>query len=345
MKKLLAIFLGSIISLSAFATKDEFVGFYKGDIEGFTKLPYAITKTVYAEVYRLGDNYRLRIQPKIMARADTYYLKENLKAKDGKISFEGHSLDFKLSGSITPEELKATGTQGKTKVSMSLKRYSPHIEAMGAKAPKDAIVIFDGKDMSKLEHAGNIPSLWTLEDGAMIAKTDAKNSAGKPMRTSIYTKEAFDGAFKLHVEFRIPTEEYHLLGQKRNNSGVFMGDYEVQILDSFGLESQFNDCGSIYRQSPPYVNACLEPGAWQCYDITFYPPEFDENGKPIKDPVISVYQNGVKVQSDTIVPTTTTGGTERAAKYTHVQGARKLMFQEHTNKIAFRNIWLLPIEK
>ncbi len=345
MKKLITIFLSAVISLSAFAKKDEFVGFYKGDIEGFAKLPYSITKTVYAEVYRNGDNYRLRIQPKIMARADTYYLKENLKPQDGKISFEGASELFKLSGSITPEELKATGTQGKTKVSMTLKRYTPHIENMGLKAPKGAVVLFDGKDTSKLEHNGKVPCVWDVEDGAMTAKVDAKNSAGKPMRTSLYTKEAFDGAMQIHVEFKISTNEYHLLGQKRNNSGVFIGDYEVQILDSFGLESLFNDCGSIYRQSPPIVNACLEPGAWQCYDITFYPPEFDKDGKPIKDPVMTVYQNGIKVQDSTIVPTTTTGGTERASKYTHVNGARKLMFQEHTNKIAFRNIWLLPIEK
>ena len=86
------------------------------------------------------------------------------------------------------------------------------------------------------------------------------------------TKEKFDGQFKLHVEFRVPYVP-KATGQGRGNSGVYVqGRYEVQVLDSYGLDSKNNDCGAIYSVAAPSVNACKAPTVWQSYDIEFTPP-------------------------------------------------------------------------
>ena len=92
------------------------------------------------------------------------------------------------------------------------------------------------------------------------------------------TKQKFDGKFKLHVEFRVPYMP-KATGQGRGNSGVYLqGRYEVQVLDSYGLKSQDNDCGGIYSVAAPLVNACKAPTVWQTYDIDFHAPEC-EDGK------------------------------------------------------------------
>ncbi len=110
-------------------------------------------------------------------------------------------------------------------------------------------------------------------------------------------------------------------------------------MDSFGLEPLWDDCGAIYKKSAPYVNACLEAGAWQTYDIYFYPAEF-EGDEVVKDPRITVYQNDIKIQHETPIPSATAGAAADPDTYKHPKKALKIMLQEHKNKVEFRNIWL-----
>src|SRR5262249_54264478 len=126
--------------------------------------------------------------------------------------------------------------------------------------PADAIVLFDGRDMSAWEGGDK----WTVADGAATAKGGG-----------VTTKQPF-GSCQLHLEWAAPSEVSGT-GQGRGNSGVYLqGLYEVQILDSYDNKTYFDgQCGAVYKQTPPLVNVCRKPGQWQSYDIIFEAPTFD----------------------------------------------------------------------
>jgi Domain of Unknown Function (DUF1080) len=197
--------------------------------------------------------------------------------------------------------------------------------------PTGALVLFDGKDLDNWAKTdGKTAAAWKLEDGVMQV-----NGTG-----NIVTKEKFDGKFKLHVEFRVPYEPKNS-GQGRGNSGVYVqGRYEVQVLDSYALESKNNDCGAIYGVAAPLVNACKAPTIWQSYDIEFTPPVY-QDGERKEWPRMTVYQNGVKIHDNVEVTTknTTAGLGGDPAK------AGPIMLQDHGNPVQYRNIWLVPEKK
>src|SRR5207302_7921382 len=147
---------------------------------------------------------------------------------------------------------------------------------------------------------------WVKTDGKAAAawKLVDLGSASRAMEVqggNIMTRQKFDGRFKLHVEFRVPYMP-QAKGQARGNSGVYVqGRYEVQVLDSYGLKSQNNDCGGIYEVAAPKVNACKAPTVWQSYDIDFRAPVFKDD-KKIEPARITVLQNGVTIQDDFPIP-------------------------------------------
>ena len=174
----------------------------------------------------------------------------------------------------------------------------------------------------------DVAARWNIVDGAMEVN---------PGTGSIITKKKFTN-FKLHIEFKTPYMP-DAKGQARGNSGVYLqGRYEVQVLDSYGLDSQDNDCGGIYKVAKPLVNACREPGQWQSYDITFYAPKFDTGGKKVKDAVVTVYQNGKLIHKNVSIPTPTGG-----AKDHNIDTPGGIYLQDHGNKVQFRNIWLVEL--
>src|SRR5207249_5616558 len=137
------------------------------------------------------------------------------------------------------------------------------MDVTSAPAPEGALVLFDGKSLDNWTKTdGKTPASWTILDGGIMQVKGG----------NIITKQKFDGHFKLHVEFRVPYMP-KAKGQARGNSGVYVqGRYEVQILDSYGLESKHDDCGAIYEVAAPKVNACKAPTVWQSYDIEFHSP-------------------------------------------------------------------------
>lgn len=191
------------------------------------------------------------------------------------------------------------------------------------KAPSDAIVLFDGKDLS----AFNDGDAWTVKDGYAEVK-----------RKSIKTKQSF-GDCQLHLEFATP-EKVKGRGQGRGNSGVyFMGKYEVQILDSFKNKTYFDgQCGAVYKQQPPTVNACRGPGQWQTYDIIFTAPRFNEDDSVKSPAYVTVLQNGVLIHNHFEL----TGGTFWNQKPHYEKHPDKLpiSIQNHRNPVRFRNIWV-----
>ena len=196
--------------------------------------------------------------------------------------------------------------------------------------PAGAVVLFDGSNLDKwVSVDGKSPAPWKLVDGGA-----AQVGGG-----GIKTRDAFDGHFKLHVEFRVPYQP-GAAGQGRGNSGVYLqGRYEVQILDSYGLDSQDNDCGGIYQIAKPRVNACKAPTVWQSYDIDFRAPVF-KDGKKVEPARISVLQNGVPIHEDVKIPIDNTvaglGGDPSTPGPIHLQ--------DHGNPVQYRNIWLLPVK-
>ena len=158
-----------------------------------------------------------------------------------------------------------------------------------------------------------------------------------PGTGDIVTKQHFTD-FQLHVEFNVPLMPT-ARGQARGNSGVYMlGLYEVQVLDSYGLAPKNDDCGAIYEQSPPMVNACQPPGQWQTYDILFHAPRFDAAGALVEKPRISVLQNGLWIQDNFSI-----SGPTRASMDADPHQPGPIMLQDHGNRVRYRDIWIRPL--
>ena len=189
--------------------------------------------------------------------------------------------------------------------------------------PSDAVVLFDGKDMSKWKGGEN----WIVKDGYAIS---AKNG--------INSKDSY-GDCQLHLEFASP-EAVRGSGQGRGNSGVYlMEKYEVQILDSYENKTYFDgQCASLYKQKPPLVNACRKPGEWQTYDILFEAPRFEKDGKVARPGYVTVLQNGIVVQNHTALM----GGTfyDRPPAYELHADRAPMHLQFHGDPVRFRNIWV-----
>ena len=194
--------------------------------------------------------------------------------------------------------------------------------------PKGALVLFDGKDLDGWVSArdANKKSPWKLLDNGVM------QSGGGDVRT----KGTFAGNFRLHVEFRVPYQP-DKKGQARGNSGVYVqGRYEVQILDSYGLDSKNNDCGAIYEVAAPSVNACKAPTVWQSYDIEFTAPQCVD-GKKTEPPVITVFHNGVKIHDKLKI----TSDNTRAGMGGDVCTPGPILLQFHGDPVQFRNVWLV----
>ncbi|HTQ97844.1 MAG TPA: DUF1080 domain-containing protein [Candidatus Acidoferrum sp.] len=197
------------------------------------------------------------------------------------------------------------------------------------KAPSDAVILFDGKDLSQWLDKDGAAAKWKVENGyiEVVAKTGY-----------IHTQKAF-GDCQLHIEFSEPTPPKGE-SQDRGNSGVFlMGAYEIQVLDSYENKTYADgQASAVYGQYPPLVNASRPPGQWQWYDIVFHSPRFDSAGKLLRPARITVFHNGILVQ-DNVEPT---GPTEHGERPPYKPGPEKapLELQDHGNPVRYRNIWI-----
>ncbi|HXM95774.1 MAG TPA: DUF1080 domain-containing protein [Candidatus Dormibacteraeota bacterium] len=195
--------------------------------------------------------------------------------------------------------------------------------------PSDAVVLFDGKDLSKWVHKDGSAAKWKVENGF------AEVGAGTG---DIFTKDAF-GDCQLHVEFAEPTPASGE-SQERGNSGVFlMSTYEIQVLDSFDNKTYADgQAAAVYGQYPPLVNASRPPGQWQTYEIVFHAPRFDESKKLLRPARVTLLHNGVLVQ-DNVELTGPTSHGERPPYKAHAD-ALPLGLQDHHNAVRYRNIWI-----
>jgi hypothetical protein len=226
--------------------------------------------------------------------------------RDGKVVLSGKG----YSGAIDGDAMTLTG-EDHTK--LELKRTLRVSPTEGAKPPKEAVVLFDGKTAEHFEHGELSP------DGNLMAEATTKR------KFTDYT---------LHVEFRLsymPTAR----GQDRSNSGVYLHDcYEIQVLDSFGREGADDDCGGFYRLRRPDVNMCYPPLTWQTYDVDFTAPKY-EGGSKTADARVTVKQNGVVIHPEFELTRNTPG------RQGEGPAPRPIYLQGHGNKVEFRNIWVV----
>jgi len=207
--------------------------------------------------------------------------------------------------------------------------------AQPGKPPSDAIVLFDGTDLSKWEadEGNGVPTKWIVKDGAMECV---------PKSGYIRTKDKL-GDIQLHVEWAAPTKAEGE-SQGRGNSGVFlMGLVEVQVLDNYNNPTYADGfAGSVYGVNPPLANALQPPGQFQVYDIVFRRPIY-KDGKELDPGSITVFENGVLVQDHTMLE----GGTGHMArsKPGPFPEAGPLKLQDHGNPVRFRNIWYRPLPR
>ncbi len=200
--------------------------------------------------------------------------------------------------------------------------------------PSDAIVLFNGKDLSNWEAVNGGPAKWDVGDGYFQTV---------PGVGDIQTKASY-GDFQLHVEWATPNPP-HGTDQDRGNSGVFLhGLYEIQVLDSFNNVTYADgEAAAVYGQYPPLVNAARPPGVWQMYDIAFHGARFDSSGKVTRKANVTVFYNGVLVQ-DHVEIMGPTAHHERPP-YTPHPDRLPLRLQDHHHPVRYRNLWLRELKE
>jgi len=200
--------------------------------------------------------------------------------------------------------------------------------------PSDAVVLFDGKDLSQWQDNKGQPARWSVKDGYM----EVAKKAG-----SILTKKTF-GDCQLHVEWAAPVIVKGE-SQGRGNSGVFlMNAYEVQVLDSYENVSYADGmAAAIYGQYPPLVNACRPPGEWQTYDIIFWRPHFGEDGKVIQPARMTVFHNGALVHDNVVLSGRTVN--KKRAQYTAHPDKMPISLQDHGDPVRYRNVWIRSLSE
>lgn len=313
---------------------DPFMGDWQGDWELDND---ADSGSLVAQVIALGKGqYRAVLLNEFDKRRETVAVLDG--RRDGEsVKFAGRTfisdrgVELEIQAAIKAGEFGGSfkGDEFGSFEMSKVVRLSPKL---GAKPPEGAIVLFNGKDFKQWKHAkkkqGEDKVKWELVNGAMKVK---------PRTGSIITRKQFTDV-KLHIEFRTPFMP-EKRGQGRGNSGVYLqGRYEVQVLDSYGLEGLDNECGGIYKVDRPLVNMCAPPTQWQTYDITFRAPRFDSAGKSVSKPTLTVIHNGVKVHDKTEAkgPTTASLGGKASQP-------GPIYLQDHGNKVEFRNIWLVEL--
>jgi hypothetical protein len=245
---------------------------------------------------------------------------EGWKRGDGRFGVEGRTEGDQVS--IAHEGLTGMIADGKFFLhdgahfeGIKLKRIERNSDTLGAKPPQGAVVLFDGTDVDYF------PGAKMTDENTLLSGTLSK---------------AEFNSYQLHLEFRL-TWMPEARGQARSNSGVYIHNcYEIQVLDSFGLEGRDNECGGLYKIKAPDVNMCYPPMVWQTYDVDFTAPEFNPQGEKVQNARMTVRHNGVVIHDDLELPHATPGGQGEGP------GPRGIQLQGHGCHVQYRNIWLVP---
>ena len=233
----------------------------------------------------------------------------NGELKDGTVVFDDELGHGELKDGVFRISAK------KVPATAELKKVERRSPTLGEKPPTGAVVLFDGSNAEEWKDG-------KIEGGLLVSGCASKRSFG---------------SHKLHIEFRLPYQPEDA-GQARGNSGIYLqGRYEVQMLDSFGLEGKQNECGGLYSVKDPDLNMCFPPLAWQTYDIDYQAAKYAD-GKVTAAPRVTVIHNGVKIHDHVELPA------DRSTTAAPVKPGPELgpiYLQDHGNPVRYRNVWVV----
>jgi hypothetical protein len=307
---------------------DAFIGNY----EGVLKADRSQTTKATAKVIAEGPAYyRVVIQGDPLAPGDAPAQFEIYGVRQGaKVNLSGRANALSWHGAIDEDRL--TADPGYYGLGLELRKTTHTSPTELAKPPAGAIVLLPYSP-------GQAPDRSAWKGGSWKPQEDGSLQCD-PGKGSITTRQSF-GDMKLHLEFWLPLMA-ESFGQGRANSGVIINNiYEVQVLDSFGLVPSAGDCGAIYDQTRPKVNASLPPEHWQTYDITFRAPRINDDGSVKEKARVTVDLNGVRVQDQTPID-----GATASHNNPRVNAATgPLQLQDHGNRVRYRNVWLVVLNE
>ncbi|GAA4423268.1 3-keto-disaccharide hydrolase [Bremerella cremea] len=284
---------------------------FQGEYYGKIHLPGGISESAGLQIIARGDGNFVGRQLRGGLPGNGWYNDQKIdltgkRAGDVLILTQG---DYQVV--VTNQKATIVNSAGDTLgVLTKVQRRS---ELLGLKPSSSAVVLFDGNSVEQFVNAK------INDKGELQIGTETKN----PVQD-----------FRMHLEFRLPYMPF-ATGQGRANSGLYIqGRYEVQILDSFGLPGEFNECGSLYRTKSPDINMCFPPLSWQTYDVYFTAARFDSEGNKIIPARITVQHNGILVQDNYLIPNKTGAGKPEGPE------PQTIKLQDHGNPVVFRNIWI-----
>jgi len=301
---------GNLVATDPAQVDEDFA--FQGEYLGLTNTPTLGCEYAGLQVCALGDGQFSAVQYRGGLPGAGWNRQEKFKLegqrKGGKLTLAAGSFTIVIECGTAVLRNSAGQQVGRL---CRIHRVSP---TLCAAPPCGATVLFDGSTTKHFDN-GKINEAGCLMAGAM-------------------TKQPV-GDFCMHLEFRTPYRP-HAKGQARGNSGVYVQRrYEVQILDSFSLEGETNECGGLYRTKTPDVNMCLPPLSWQTYDVDFRAARFDKSGKKIANARITVFHNGEVIHDDFELPNKTGAGRQEGPD------PLPIWLQDHGNPVQFRNIWIV----
>jgi len=310
---------------------DPFMGNWKGRyVDPPKNYFFTVDDTYYAQVYPLGDErWQFNYVRTLLHRGPTVFSAVAQRVGD-RLVFANEQ----CKGEITPDRIHGFYRYWDGWAEFELEPFALKSPSLGAEPVADATVLFDGSSVDgwKTWHGKQEGPPARIVDGALQIIPAAK---GKP-DNSINSLARFRDVF-LHIEFRTEYEPSNR-GQGRSNSGVFFqSSDEIQVLDSFGLNGYWDECGAIYRVAAPQTNLCLPPLQWQTYDAVYRAPRVSETGDLLEPAWITVYQNGYRIHHRQAIPARMT-----PARLANIPGPISL--QDHSHPIRYRNIWALELE-
>lgn len=280
-----------------------------------------------AQIIGRGNGlYEIHLLPALYQRCEPYAV-VTAQEKDGALEFESG----RYSGRVTADGFTGRRTEdGKSQAAtFRLERTVPTSPTLGLAPPPGAVTLFDGTGLDAWEINPEGP--WGIRDASLMSI--------HPKGKQLVSKQKFKDV-SVHVEFCLPYLP-EKTGQGRANGGVFLqGEYEIQVLDSYGLPGYFVECGALYKVCAPKVNMCYAPNVWQTYDIDFTAPKFGPDGKQTANARITVRHNGVLIHTDEEIPLLPTNSYKDRIK-PHPREPGSFELQAHGNHVKYRNIWVL----
>lgn len=336
------IWILTVLSAQGGENPPPFMGSYVGMVETQARSKWIQHPQLAARVIGKGKNrYEVQLLPEFYKRANPYLVKmatAEAGADELILEADGWSITFTANGA----EGTAPGKDDPIPFKLEkVKTFSPYL---GMVPPENATVLFDGTSMSTWYHikgGEEIPSTWKLlDDGSLeVVTRRGKNAQGGG---DLVSRSVF-GDCRVHIEFKLP----YLPGkggQNRSNSGIFVQElYEVQILDSYGALGNWDECGALYKVWPPKVNASAPPETWQTYDIEFRAARFNDAGKLLSPPVMTVYHNGIPIHKNAELHEITAFNLDKRSR-PHAKQPGPIILQDHGHPVQYRNIWVAPLD-